>query len=462
MGLDAPHANGGAVVNEAQQASDAGSTDVLGMGGSHQLTLNAAQVEVVRGPDCGKRIRLEKAKTRVGTSAGNDLHLCDPTVSRVHCEIVLTGTGIRIVDLGSSNGTVIGDARVHDAELRGGTLVTLGATVLRVDLSAEEVVIPLSERMRFGELLGMSPEMRRLYAVLERAAPSDATVLVLGETGTGKEVVARSLHAASRRAEGPFVALDCGAIAETLIESELFGHTKGAFTGAANERRGLLEEADGGTLFLDEIGELPASLQPKLLRALEGREIRRVGSNTSRPVDVRVIAATNRPLAHAVNEGTFREDLYYRLAVIELELPPLRARREDIPILAQHFHARATGRDVPLPHDLLESLLSRAWPGNVRELRNHIERAVTLGWSPDVQRTQAPRAPTAPDAMVLGVTSDMPLHEAREACIASFEKAYVAALLQRTAGNVTRAASLAGVTRRTLHRVMAQHGVRTK
>jgi DNA-binding NtrC family response regulator len=312
--------------------------------------------------------------------------------------------------------------------------------------------------------------MRRISTLRpsKRAARSDVTVLVQGETGTGKDVVARALHAASPRKNGPFVAIDCGSIAENLVESELFGHARGAFSGAVGERTGLFEEANGGTLFLDEVGELPLALQPKLLRALETREVRRVGSNAARKVDVRVVAATNRPLARAVNEGTFREDLFYRLAVVEVHLPPLRARREDIPALAQHFHDRITGSPAPLPEALLKSLLDRGWPGNVRELRNFVERIVSLGWMPSTS-DGAPSPPEAPKASATTardpsieiaplISTELPLKEAREQWNARFEQLYLRALLARTGGNVRRAAELAGVNRRWLQRLLAQYG----
>ena len=292
-----------------------------------KLTLAGVDLAVVDGPDRGLRHRITSGKVRVGTGAGVEVKLSDPTVSRLHCEIDVLPSGVRVIDLGSTNGIVASGVRIRDAELLGGGTLTMGATVLRLDVGGEALQLDLSPLDRFGSVIGGSAEMRRIYAILDRVAPTDATVLIQGETGTGKEAVARAVHEASRRADGPFVAIDCGAIAESLVESELFGHVRGAFSGAVQERRGLFEEADKGTLFLDEIGELPLSLQPKLLRALELREVRRVGSNTARKVDVRLLAATNRPLAQAVNEGTFREDLYYRLAVIEVGLPPLRARR---------------------------------------------------------------------------------------------------------------------------------------
>jgi transcriptional regulator with PAS, ATPase and Fis domain len=237
----------------------------------------------------------------------------------------------------------------------------------------------MSEASELGELKGTSPEMRQVYAILERTAPTDSTVLIQGETGAGKDVAARSLHQTSKRRAGPFVPIDCGAIPENLIESELFGHVRGAFSGASADRIGVFEEADGGTLFLDEIGEMPVSVQPKLLRALETKSVRPVGSNSARPIDVRIVAATNRSLAECVNDGTFREDLYYRLAVIEVTLPPLRHRRADIAMLARHFHQKLDPDGKDLPEAFVELLTRRSWPGNVRELRNYIERCWSLG-----------------------------------------------------------------------------------
>jgi transcriptional regulator with GAF, ATPase, and Fis domain len=308
-------------------------------------------------------------------------------------------------------------------------------------------------------LLGQSFEMRRIYAILDRVAPTDATMLVTGETGTGKEAVAQAIHDASRRADGPFVAVDCGAIAENLVESELFGHVRGAFSGAVAERRGLFEEASGGTLFLDEIGELPLALQPKLLRALETREVRRVGANSAKKVDVRVVAATNRSLAKAVNDGIFREDLYYRLAVVEVELPPLRARREDIRMLAQNFYEHFTGSRDVLPDAFVRTLEIRGWPGNVRELRNFVERSISLGWSAEGNAV-VESAPVDPSASV-AVPTHLQLRDARAWWSDQFERVYVTTLLKKTNGNVTRAAEIAGVNRRSLQRLMVQHGLRS-
>src|SRR5215467_5414767 len=317
---------------------------------------------VVDGESRGARAQVGSEIARIGTADGNDLVLVDRTVSRFHCEVSVRGNTIIIRDCGSTNGTLIDGVRIREAEIPPGTLVRIGSSAFRVELGEEPAFVEVSGRTCFGELVGASVEIRRVYAVLERLALTDATLLVQGETGTGKDVLARSLHAASRRAAQPFVAVDCGAIPENLVESELFGHVKGAFTGASSDRRGVFEEADGGTLFLDEIGEMPLVLQPKLLRAIESRSIRRVGSSAMRPVDVRIIAATNRALARCVNDGTFREDLYYRLAVVGLTLAPLRTRRDDIPLLARHFYRDIAGDDAPeLEQEFLVRLMGRSW-----------------------------------------------------------------------------------------------------
>jgi transcriptional regulator with PAS, ATPase and Fis domain len=417
----------------------------------------SVDVVVVEGRDRGKRATVTAGVARVGTAPNNALPLTDPTVSRVHCELVVGAERVTLRDVGSTNGTFVDGLRVREVDLPSGTLVRAGSTTLRVDIGEPTSVLELSARQSFGGVVGASPEMRRIYAVLEKVAPTDTTVLVTGETGTGKELVARALHDESPRARGPFVAIDCGALPESLIESELFGHVRGAFSGALGDRKGVFEEADGGTLFFDEIGELPVTLQPKLLRALETREVRRVGSNQSRRVDVRVIAATNRSLSHMINDGRFREDLYYRLAVVEIELPPLRARRQDIPRLAASFLERHSGEPSQPPPALLAAMMAREWPGNVRELRNFIERSVSLGFP-----SPAPVAETglAPEVGAL-VPVHLPLKEAREAWINQFEEVYVRALLERTGNNVTRAAALAGVSRRFLQRTMVRIGIRS-
>jgi transcriptional regulator with PAS, ATPase and Fis domain len=430
------------------------------------LRVWSLELVVVDGPSRGARVSVNGGGARVGAAPGNDLTLADPTVSRVHCELVQRGDALVVRDLGSTNGTWVEGVRLRDGDVPPGAIVRVGSSAFRVDVGEEPAFVELSGRSSFGELVGASLEMRRLYAVLERVAATDATVLVEGETGTGKDVLARSLHAASTRAAGPFVAVDCGAIPENLIESELFGHVRGAFTGATSDRKGVFEEAHGGTLFLDEIGEMPLTLQPKLLRAIESRSVRRVGSSAARPVDVRIVAATNRPLARCVNDGSFREDLFYRLAVVSLALPPLRSRREDIPALAKHFHAAFAGaRGTPgeLPPELVARLVARSWPGNVRELRNYLERSVSLGMldAPASARPSRPPPPGAPLPSLDGMIAlELPLKEARQAWVESFESVYVRNVLRRCAGNVTRAAERAGVSRRFLQRTIARLGIR--
>jgi transcriptional regulator with PAS, ATPase and Fis domain len=387
-----------------------------------------------------------------------DLRVTDPTVSRVHCELRIRGSAITLRDGGSTNGTYVEGVCLRDGDIPPGATVRVGQTVFRIEVGEEPAFIDVSEKTSFGELVGASIEMRRLYAILERIAPSTTTLLIQGETGTGKDVVARSLHAASKRATQPFVGVDCGAIPENLIESELFGHVRGAFSGAVSDRKGVFEEASGGTLFLDEIGEMPVALQPKLLRAIETRTVRRVGANTERPVDVRIVAATNRPLSRCVNEGTFREDLYYRLAVVEAHLPPLRARREDIAALARHFYRGFQGPTADLPDDFVKMLSARSWPGNVRELRNFIERSVLLGFVIAPARRSAPPAPAATSLEAM-VPVHLPLKDARQAWTESFESVYVRTLLQKSGGNVTRAAEAAGVNRRFLQRLIARLGI---
>jgi transcriptional regulator with PAS, ATPase and Fis domain len=438
--------------------------DTKRVGGVPELRLPSVELVVLDGPSRGTKV-IMSAAAKVGSSEACALRLADPTVSRVHCELLAQPGGVRLIDAGSTNGTFVGDVRVHDVELPLGSVVRVGASAFRLDARDEPQLVALSSDGQFGELLGASLEMRALYAVLERVSRTDVTVLVVGETGTGKDVVARSVHAASPRRAAAFIPVDCGAIPEQLFESELFGHMRGAFTGALSDRKGVFEEAAGGTLFLDEIGELPLSMQAKLLRALESKTIRRVGASHAVPVDVRVIAATNRSLGQCVNEGTFREDLYYRLAVVEVKVPPLRARRDDIPDLARRFHARVAPKGTVLPESFIESLRKRPWPGNVRELRNFVDRAVALGLTesmPNVAPTAAPSAPTMPSGIESIIPVHLPLKEARDAWTETFERVYIEAMLKRTQGNVTKAAELAGVSRRFLQRTCVRLGLRAQ
>lgn len=429
------------------------------------MRLPSAELVVVEGKDRGMRATIRGGVARIGTARGSELELTDPTVSRLHCEIRLRTETMTLRDHGSTNGTFVGGARIRDADIPMGTLVRVGQTSLRVEASNTPAFVEISDKTSFGEIVGQSLPMRQVYAILERVAQTDTTLLIEGETGTGKDVVARSLHEASKRRNGPFVPIDCGAIPENLFESELFGHVRGSFSGAVSDRKGVFEEAEGGTLFLDEIGEIPLALQAKLLRAIESRTIRRVGGNVAKPVNVRIVAATNRDLAAAVNEGRFREDLYYRLAVVVVTLPALRERPEDISLLAQHFYNRLSPGAGTLPPDFLRSLANRGFPGNVRELKNFIERSISLGFVPTHQSSQAPHGSNTTEETPRPSLDDLvplhlPLKEARQAWTERFEEVYLRAMLQKTGGNVTRAAELAGVSRRFLQRLAVRLGVR--
>jgi transcriptional regulator with GAF, ATPase, and Fis domain len=442
--------------------SDDESTSLIAPEQRATLEFPSITLTVLSGPDRGARSRLTGQEARIGTGEACTLRLKDPTVSRLHCALEVGRNAVRVVDSGSKNGTFIDGVRARDADITAGSTLKVGGTSIRIDFDDDSIRVPLSDKTVFGGILGQSVEMRRLYAILERVAPTDTTILIQGETGTGKEVVAQAVHEHSKRSKGPFVAVDCGSIAESLIESELFGHVKGSFSGAVANRAGLFEEAEGGTIFLDEIGELPASLQPKLLRALESREVRRIGSNTAKKIDVRVVAATNRDLAHGVNDGSFREDLYFRLAVVPVRLPPLRARRDDIPMLVQHFYERILGKGEIAPRDLVTSLVARAWPGNVRELRNVVERSVSLGWNgPEEATADTGAKAVLPPGLATLVPVNLALKEARQAWTEQFENVYVRALLEKTDGNVSRAAEAAGVNRRFLQRMMARLGIRS-
>jgi DNA-binding NtrC family response regulator len=436
------------------------------------------RVVVLQCPDAaevGKVHAFAQDEIRVGSGPEVDVTLPDPAASREHLSIRLVPEGFLLTDLGSTNGTYVGDVRVREVVVSVETIVVLGKSTLRLVPLAETVEHDISPRASFGRMLGASASMRETFALLEKVAPSELTVLIEGETGTGKELAAEGLHEASGRS-GDFVAVNCGAIPRELLESELFGHEKGAFTGAVRERRGAFASAHRGTLFLDEIGELPLDMQAKILRALERREVKAVGSDQTVAVDVRVVAATNRALAKEVAAGRFRQDLYYRLAVVTVRIPPLRTRLEDLPLLVdgiwEELARRRKAAGLPAPAKLDETAMTMLkrydFSGNVRELRNIVERWVVLGPSvpdPDEGAAQARRAGPAPaaadggDATLAGLL-ELPYHEAKDALVERFERAFTAAALERAEGNVSKAARDAGVDRRHMQRLIAKFGLK--
>jgi DNA-binding NtrC family response regulator len=382
-------------------------------------------------------------------------------VSRRHATIAAVGGRLLVRDLGSRNGTFLGGARLVQAEVPLGAVLTVGNSTLALQPRWYVREVAPSRARRFGDLIGESVAMREVFAILERVAPTDVTVLVEGESGTGKELVARSIHAGSARAAAPYVVFDCGSVPRELAESELFGHKRGSFTGATASRAGAFARADGGTICLDEIGELPLDLQPKLLRVLETSEVRAVGDDEPRKVDVRVVAATNRDLAAEARSGRFRADLLYRLEVVRLRLPPLRARPDDIPGLVAHLlDGKLPAGDV-VAGENLRRLSGYSWPGNVRELRNALQRAVALGRQPgrppssfgDLVFNLGPAgsAPATIGRELPGVSSPLPYKEAKAQLVAGFERAYVEALLERHHGNVSQAAAAAGLSRKHLY-----------
>jgi DNA-binding NtrC family response regulator len=424
-----------------------------------ELRIHKIRLEIIDGPDQGLVAELAGPHSRIGTGKECELVLKDPTVSRVHVMVRIERDSIRIVDVGSRNGTQIDGIAVRDAYARPDSLIALGNTKLRLRMLDDVVDFPLSSRDRFGRLLGRSTAMRHVFAILERIAPTDLPILIEGENGTGKELVAEAIHEQSPRATEPYVVFDCSAVSPTLIESELFGHVRGAFTNAVSDRVGVFEAANGGTLFLDEIGELPLDLQPKLLRALERGEVQRVGSSVKRRVEVRVIAATNRQLSREVERGKFREDLYFRLNVLNVSLPPLRERLDDIPIIARHFEKDLmprTGATAPLSEEAITAFMNRAWPGNVRQLRNEVARALSLGPSP-----KPPVPPETPsEAAPPTIDLSEPLLVGSKRIAEQYEKAYIEAALRQTGGNVSRAADLAQVNRKFIQRAMKRWGLR--
>jgi two-component system, NtrC family, response regulator GlrR len=435
----------------------AGATWTLVRSGA-QLTTPAIEVEVLDGPDKGARASAPDGRMTLGTAETSAIRLTDGAVSRFHLELEATDAGVRARDLGSTNGTRLGSTRIVEAVLTQATELVLGRTRVRVSVSGMTSGAALLDAPSFYGLSGVSPAMRAVMKKLEVAAQAGSTVLLSGESGTGKELAAQAVHQAGPRRDGPFEVVDCGGLPATLIESELFGHVRGAFTGALGDREGAFARASGGTLFLDELGELPLEVQPKLLRALGERSVRPVGGKTPKSFDVQVVAATHRDLRKQVNQGQFRLDLYYRLAVVEVRLPPLRERAEDMPVLvatllADLARSRGLAGRVEIDDAFMEALKKHDWPGNVRELRNYLEQTLIFQEAPPLEG--AATAAVA-ESSFQGLTS-LPLRQAKALLTERFEKSYVEGLLAACQGNVAEAARRAGVDRGTLFRMLRRH-----
>jgi transcriptional regulator with GAF, ATPase, and Fis domain len=461
----------------------------------------AFSLSVVDGPvlagvsDVGLALTIDgtrPSRAHLGKSPVASLRLRDPKVSRNHVSLDVIAGRLRVTDTGSTNGTFLNGVLIREAHAFGGETLRIGDTTLRIDASAPLVFPATSDR--FGPLLGTSLEMRRLYPLLERLAASDVPLVIEGETGTGKEVVAEAIHAGSARAKREFVVFDCTAVAPNLMEAALFGHERGAFTGAVGSQPGVFEQADGGTLLLDEIGDLDVALQPKLLRAIERSEIRRVGGTRWIHVDVRVMGATRRDLEREIQLGRFRDDLFYRLAVARVELPPLRERHGDVRFLTRHFWD-SVGGGAAMPHDFFAKLEAYDWPGNVRELRNVVARRLalgdlapppgappsrtgtraslgsvppsSLGSVPSSSLGSAPSVPSAPGSDAEGLEevlsralqSKLPLSAARDIVVQEFERRYLQKLLVEHGGDATSAARSAGVARRYFQLLRGKRGL---
>ena len=447
--------------------------------------VRGVRLTVISGPDAGRSGAFAQPRSIVGRGVGAEFRLSDPTVSSFHLEVSAAEErgGVLVSDLSSRNGSRYAGAYIERAILPSGATIEVGGSVLRVELDAQYETA-VEDIHSFGELRGRNVAMRELFATLVRLARTDLSVLIEGQTGTGKELAARAVHDASAYAQGPFVVLDCTAIPSTLAESVLFGHERGAFTGASERRVGIFEAAEGGTVFLDEVGELPIELQPKLLRVLERREVVRVGSTTPRPVQVRVISATWRDLRQMINQGRFREDLYYRLAQARTSIPSLKDRVDDIPLLVYHFLQRLPAHmhgARSISQEALADLVRREYAGNVRELKSSVERAAMMAEGAVItgadlafermllgERQRAPASvqlpPSSSDRATVPPDPDQPLtpfKEAKRTLIDEFEKDYLLRLLKRTGNNLSRAAALAGIERHYLRDLFRKHGLRS-
>lgn len=428
-----------------------------------QVPIRSLLIEVLAGPDKGRSFQTEEDVVSIGTAEGNGLVLTDDSVSPYHVELHRSTMGTVVRDLGSTHGVRVGRVQIHRGVIAPDTLLDIGGTRLCVR-DGSPVEQDVHSAGSLAGVLGHSPAMRHLMARMARAAHAEVPVLLDGESGTGKSLIGRAIHEMSNRSARPFVYVDCGALPVSVIASELFGHERGAFTGADQKREGAFERAEGGTLMLDEIGELPLAAQPTLLGALQRKQIRRVGGTRDINTDVRVIAATNRELRGEVNRGTFRLDLYYRLAVLRMTVPPLRSRQRDIPLLVEHFlraagYAEAVSEIVP--DEIMDQWLRHPWPGNVRELRNAVESTLVLREAPDLFTDMQLPAPVADDLAESDPFAEFyghPIREAREEALGRFERAYSIALIERNGGNVSQAAREGQLDRKYLHELLKRHG----
>ncbi|TFH16626.1 MAG: FHA domain-containing protein [Lentisphaerales bacterium] len=430
------------------------------------LLVQKSRIIVIDGAQQGDEIVLESERFTMGSSPQNDMVIVDPAVSKQHCEIQLFPQGYLIRDLESTNGTFVHGVRVTDAFLNDGSEITLGTTRLLFCPLQATTEFTLSDNDMFGRVIGKSIAMKKLFYIAETYAPTDTTILIEGATGTGKEILAEEIHNHSKRRDGPFVVIDCGALSHGIVESELFGHTRGAYTGAATDRMGAFEQANGGTIFIDEISELDLMLQPKLLRVLEKKEVRRMGSNKMKHVDVRIICATNLSLEKQVNSSRFREDLYFRISIAKIVLPPLRNRKEDISLLTQHFLKEFTGEEdagklINL-QKTMQAFNEYDWPGNVRELRNLVEMTAHApeGMIDPGAHMYLGRMGNAPSSTAAHQYDESPFKEAKNRVIGDFEEHYLRELLDRNEWNVSKAAREADIERVYLIRLMKKYGMK--
>ena len=433
----------------------------------NDAALVRATATIIEGPDLGLAFPLSERITSIGKSRRCDIVLSDSAVSKMHLQLSMEGSAVRVKDLESTNGTWVGSSRVIESMVPAGSVVTIGRSRIHLKTDDEPMMLTPSEANHFGELYGRSVAMRQLFAVLERVTGRDVNVLIDGETGTGKELAARALHDRSGRSRGPFIVLDCSAVAPELIESQLFGHRRGAFTGAMQDRPGVFEAARGGTLFLDELDSLPLDLQPKLLRVIEMRQVVRLGEFEPRAIDVRLVAACGRSPEDAVSRGGLRRDLYFRLAVVRISMPRLRDRLEDLPVLVERLLERIGHNSVAVEEDspIFERLRQHPWQGNVRELRNVLERALLLAPTGATSLNQLPlrlspvmtggeqaAAPALQPAWLR-----LPFKEAKAQAEAVFEQEYLRAALARNGANLSRTSRDVGLTRHHLRRLLREH-----